>query len=414
MLKVYKTDFLEYIKKISSAGQEPEWMLENRIKSLEIFESSTTPNMRYGININLKLDLDFEKFKFENKLVENTKNNENKKDDIEIKISGKAIIKSLNENLQEAIEEFPEIKESFMKIVLPDNKIPAMNAAFWNSGTFIKIPKKSKAAIIINTKVKSNSSINHIILIAEPLSEVTIIESLKHDIKSSEFIEHEAIRSDILEIHAKEGAQVKYFSIQNLERNTYNFSIKKAIVDRDAKVDFLSCCLGSKFSIIDNSGILKEEGASSNNSCLFFGNKDQQFEINSSTVHSAPNTQSDMLVKGALDDKAKTVYQGLIKINENAANSNGYQKQDTIMLSPEAEMNPIPNLEIDNNEVKCSHGASIGQLDKEKIFYLTSRGITEKDAKNLLVQAFFEQIIGKIEDQEAADEVREIISSRLK
>lgn len=408
MLKVYKTNLLDYVKKISSSNKEPEWMLENRIKSLEFFEKSSPPDMRYGLNINLKLNLDFEKFEFENKLIEN------QQDDIEIKTSGKAIVKSLNENMGEIDKAFPEIRDSFMKIVLADNKILAMHSAFWSSGYFIKIPRKSKAIIMINTKVKSKASINHIMLIAEPLSEVTIIETVKSDTILGEFIEREAIRSDVLEIHAKEGARVKCFSVQDLERNTYDFSTKKAIVDRDATVNFLSCCLGGKLVIFNASGILKEQGASSNNLCLFFGNKNQQFEINSSTIHSAPNTWSDMLVKGALDGKAKTVYQGLIKINENAANSNGYQKQDTLMLSPDAEMNPIPNLEINNNEVKCSHGASIGQLDKEKLFYLMSRGITEKNAKNMLVQAFFEQIIGKIENQETADEVRGIISSRLK
>ena len=431
MLKVYKTNLLDYIKKISSKGDEPEWMLETRIKSLEFFENSVMPSMRYGSNIHLKLDLDFEKFEFENKLLDdensdgnnrNSKDNDkNKKDNIEIKTYGKAIVKSLNENLQETTVEFPEIRESFMKTALPDNKILAMHSAFWNSGNFIKIPKRSKATIIINTKVKSNSSINHIILIAEPLSEVNIIEMVNSCEGSSEFMEREAIRSGVLEIHAKEGAQVKYYSLQNLERNTYSFGIKKAIIERDAKVDFLSCCLGGKFSMLDTVEILREQGASSDDSCLFFGNKDQQFEISSSTIHAAPNTKSNMLVKGALDDRARTVYQGLININNNASNSDGYQKQDTLMLSQEAEMNPIPTLEIDNNEVKCSHGASVGQLDKEKLFYLMSRGITEKDAKNVLVQAFFEEIIGKIDQVDIqeftnafADEVREIISSKLR
>lgn len=129
--------------------------------------------------------------------------------------------------------------------------------------------------------------------------------------------------------------------------------------------------------------------------CIFVSNKEQKFDLNINAVHNAPFTYSNMLTKGVLNDKSKVNYRGLIKINKDANNSNGYQKEDVILLSKDAESNSIPKLEIDNNDVKCTHGASISQLDEEKLFYLMSRGLNEKEAKITFVKGFLQEIINE-------------------
>ena len=178
-------------------------------------------------------------------------------------------------------------------------------------------------------------------------------------------------------------------------------------------MNWLDCCLGSRYTRADIITRLSGRGSSTNNYGLFFGTGSQQFDLNVGTIHAERNTVCDMMTKGALNDRAKAVYTGLVKINANAANSNGYQKEDTLLLSPDAEADSIPQLEIDNNEVKCTHGATVGQVDKEKLFYLMSRGIPANESKKILVEGFFEPMIQKIAVENVQNKLREIVAERV-
>lgn len=371
----------------------PEWLRERKKNALAYFSSVPMPLLKYGLNIVLRPDLDLDDFDFSD-----GKNNE-----FMIDASDGIKISSLSEH--------PEAEKHFMKLNGLENydKFSSMHVAFLNNGMVIEAPKGIKGKVEIKSLMKSTNLVFHLIVIAEPQSELEIIESISSEIDSGK----KGVRSGVVEIFAKEGSRVKYASVQNLEGNIYDFSTKKGVTEKDANIDWLACCIGSAFSKLDVSTVLKGQGSGTNNWGLFFGKGTQQFEISSSTIHSAPNTFSDMITKGALDGSSKAVYQGLIKINENAANSNGYQKEDTLMLSEKAEMNPIPNLEINNNEVKCSHGASVGQLDKEKMFYLKSRGISEESAKSLIVEGFFESLTDKFGDEIIKQQITEIIRRKI-
>ena len=123
------------------------------------------------------------------------------------------------------------------------------------------------------------------------------------------------------------------------------------------------------------------------------------FFVYTSSIHNAPNTFSNIITKGVLNHKSKALSRGLVKIQKNAAGSNGYEKQDTLLLTDTAEADAIPNLEIDNNEVKCSHGSTIGQLDAEKMFYLMSRGLNEEMAMQKIVEGYFMPVLDLFEDK---------------
>lgn len=377
-------NYREIAEKISEKNNEPEWLRKKRLKALEYFQATRTPVLKYGLNIRLDFELDIDNFGFSGE-------NNNK---LKIEVSGKADVKNIFQD--------PELQDYFMKAVTPDNKFLNMHLAFFNHGLLIRVPAGKKAEIKTSSVMASESLLSHLIIVAEPNSKLTIIERVEGSGK---------LRSDVVEVFPKEGARIKYISVQNL-KGVHSFSTKKALPEKDAQVDWLACCFGSKFSKLQVDTVLKGKGSSTNNHCLFFGKINQQFEISSSSIHAAPNTYSNMVTKGSLDDSAKTVYQGLIKINDNAPNSNGYQKEDTLMLSERAEINPIPNLEIGNNEVKCSHGATVGQVDREKLFYLKSRGLEEKDATALLVQGFFESMLSNLEEG-LRNNIMEIIKRKV-
>ena len=138
------------------------------------------------------------------------------------------------------------------------------------------------------------------------------------------------------------------------------------------------------------------QGSSLFTKMMVYGTGQQHFDLNISSVHAAPDTVSDIVLKSALDGKARMVANGLVRIEKNAPRSNGYQKEDTLLLSPDAEAAPIPNLEIDNNDVRCTHGTTVGQIDKNILFYLMARGLVRETATQLVVAGFFEPLIAGI------------------
>ena len=178
-------------------------------------------------------------------------------------------------------------------------------------------------------------------------------------------------------------------------------------------INWLDCCFGSNVTLSEVTTNLNGEGAETNNYGIFFGNKKQQFDLVANSMHNMPDTKSDIFTKGALTDKSKCIYRGLVKIQKNASGSNGYQKEDTLLLSPNAAADSIPDLEINNSDVKCSHGASIGRIDREKLFYLMSRGMDETEATRIYVKGFFEELIQKMKIKELRDNMHNLVEKRM-
>ncbi len=176
----------------------------------------------------------------------------------------------------------------------------------------------------------------------------------------------------------------------------------------------MDCCFGSKITSSEVTTYLDGEGSETNNHGIFFGNENQQFDLSVNSIHNAENTVSDIISKGALTDSSKCIYHGLVKISRNASGSNGYQKEDTLLLSPNATADAIPDLEIDNSDVKCSHGATIGKTDAEKMFYLRSRGFNEKEATKVYVKGFFNGLIKKMQIEKLRENMEDLIDERMK
>jgi len=211
-------------------------------------------------------------------------------------------------------------------------------------------------------------------------------------------------------VDLKENAKLDFINLQKSSMITDN-NIKREIkLERNSVFNLFDLNFGGK---LVNSGVnvnLNGENSRFEHFAVFLGNNEQKFDFDVNAFHNAPYTYSNMLTKGALNDKSKSFYKGLIKINKNASNSNGYQKQEAILLSENAESNSIPKLEIDNNEVRCTHGSSVSQIDEDKMFYVMSRGLDEKKAKIILVRGFLQEIIDKVN----FGELDELISEKIK
>ncbi|MEK6835554.1 MAG: Fe-S cluster assembly protein SufD [Nanoarchaeota archaeon] len=215
------------------------------------------------------------------------------------------------------------------------------------------------------------------------------------------------------EIILKENAKLNYLNLQNLSLNIKYNEEKRVKLEKNSEFNYYDLNFGSKSIKSELIVNLDGENAKFEHYGIFVSDKKQEFDFGVNASHNAPYTYSNMLTKGVLCDSSKSNYRGLIKISKNAHNSNGYQKEDVILLSNDAEANVIPKLEIDNHDVRCTHGASISQLDQDKIFYLMTRGLDENQAKIELVNGFFQIILNKI-NFDNIEKIQGIIQDKIK
>ncbi|MBI2671315.1 Fe-S cluster assembly protein SufD [Candidatus Woesearchaeota archaeon] len=389
-LEFLDREIVEYIQDSS----EPEWMKNQRSEAKSKFLSLPNPSFKYGINIILNpTEVKFEEIKLPEK----------KK--IVLPINNKIVIK----NLSEALKTHEDLIKKYLFSTLTSlTKFESLHKMLWNKGIVIYIPKNTVIKEPIKIKnVNNNFDFQHNLIIIDENSSISIFEE---DLSENN---EKSYNTKVTEIFVNRDSKLNYATFQNLSQKTVSFSSKKALVNQNANITWIDFNLGSSLSKSEMSTNLQEEGSSTNVFSLFFSNNAQQFDFNSSIFHNARYTNSDMAVNGVLDNKSKVIYNGLVKIHKNAKNSNGCQKQDALLLSPDAEIDPIPNLEIDNNDVKCFHGTTVSQIDKEKLFYLKSRGIPEKDAVNLMIKGFFDPVIEKINIKEAQEDLRNAIASKL-
>jgi len=385
------------VENISKQNNEPRWLLDKRLSAYSLFKEKPMPNFIYGLNINLTIDLNL--------------------DDIEVEKTGKAKREIICSNKDIIIEDFDGFlknhetlfKEKFMTKCVPAvDKFTAFHHAFFNNALLVYVPKnlELKETIELITNVDSKVFFDHLIVVLEDNSNITLVEDLKS--------KGEGYVSKIVEIFVGNNAKLDYGNLQMLDKQTFNYTKKRAVTGKDAKINWLDCCFGSKVTISEITTNLDKEGAETNNFGIFFGNAEQQFDLVVNSIHNAPNTFSDIFTKGALTDKSKCIYRGLVKISKEAFGSNGYQQQDTLLLSPDAVADSIPDLEIDNSDVKCSHGATIGRIDREKMFYLKSRGLSEKLATQTYVKGFFEQLIIKMKIEKLRENMHDLVEERMR
>ena len=206
---------------------------------------------------------------------------------------------------------------------------------------------------------------------------------------------------------------MQYVSVQRLGRGGFYQSAQRTLADRDAKIDTLNVGLGASVSRVDLNARLLGPGASSEMLGLYFGDSDQHFDFNTSQDHLEPNTASDLLYKGALDGVSRAVFRGIIRVHPGAQRTDAYQTNRNLLLSAGARADSLPNLEIEADDVRCSHGATVGHLDEEAKFYLMSRGLDGVQAERLVVLGFLREVLERLPLGGVVDKVTRVIEEKL-
>ena len=317
------------------------------------------------------------------------------------------------ESIDSALLDHPEIVEPYLHRLVPNDrtKFTALHGAFRTGGTFVFVPDDTKIDLPIQalTFVDTDGAaiFPHTLLIVGRGAEVTFIDR---------YVSPDGVRafSDaIAEIYVGDGAQVRYVSIQEWGSGVTHLGIQRASVGRDANLRTLAIGFGASLSRAEAETVLAEPGGFSEMLGVFFADEDQHFDHRTLQDHVAPHCTSDLLYKGALRDRSRAVYSGWVHVRPDAQKTNAMQTSRNIVLSEDAKADAIPNLEIEANDVRCGHAASVGPVDDDAIFYLTSRGIPRDEAERLIVSGFFQEVLDRVEIEEVRAGAEQAIQDEL-
>jgi Fe-S cluster assembly protein SufD len=334
------------------------------------------------------------------------------RDMLEIDVSGLATAaggKVEIDKLPDGVEfaALPEDHERLGTLVGADDKFTAHNAASWQGGLLVRVPKGVELDDPLYVRVVGDgtgATFWRLLVVAEEGSRFSLIEEY-----TSPSADATGYTNSAVELFVEQGAKLEYVSLQNLSQETWNFATHRATVGRDAELDWVAGGFGSRRGKVRIHNDLAGQGATSRVTGAYFADGTQHLDYDTFQQHHAPSTTSDFAFKGVLREEASVVWRGMIRVEEGAQKTNAYQENRNLILSPDAHADSIPGLEILANDVRCTHGATISQVDREQLFYAMSRGLTRGDAERLIVRGFFQDVLDRIE----LAPVREALAERL-
>jgi Fe-S cluster assembly protein SufD len=316
--------------------------------------------------------------------------------------------------LRQAAQDHPDLVEPrlFSLVHADRDRFSALHAAFFTGGTFLYVPD----GVVIDKPIigqhfsheAGTSVMPHTLIVAGAGARFDYLDEY-----IAEKDDETGYRTGSTEIFVGDGAQVGYVAVQKWGRGVWHLTDQRAQLQKDSTLRLFNVTLGGKFSKTRVEASLAGEGSNAELKALYFASGNQFFDFHTLQDHRVGNTRSDLLFKGALQDVSRTVYAGLIKIEKHAARSDAYQANRNLVLSDKAKATSIPMLEIDNNDVRCTHGATVGPVDPEHLFYLRSRGIPEATAKRMLIQGFFGDVLDRIPFEHARRLVEAELEARI-
>jgi Fe-S cluster assembly protein SufD len=403
----------EAVVELSTRLDEPAWMREFRLAAFRLYESLPMPSMKdeawrrtdirplklgeIGPSLNGagRLPADAALRSLEEKLSGTL-----------VEVGGVAVRNKVDEALRAsgvimtdmhtAVREHSElVRDHFMThIVKPDDgKFAALHAAFWRGGTFLYVP----AGITVDTPFHSivwgtdGKTFSHTLVILAPGASATLVTEF-----ASRTGNGQALHNGATELLVRDGAHLRFVALQNWGRDVWQLTHERALVGRDGELDWVVGSFGSRLTKSFQTAELDGQGATVRMSGLFFADGNQHLDHDTQQNHNQPDTTSDLLYKGALKGRGRSVWQGMIKVLPGAQRANGYQANRNLILEKSARADSIPGLEIEADDVRCTHGATVGQLDPEEIFYLMSRGLPRVEAGRLVVSGFFAPLMDRI------------------
>lgn len=429
----------EILKTISDEKNEPDWMREFRLKSLEIYNKLELPT--WGPSLD-ELDMDDivtyvrpksdlkgtweevpEEIKKTFDLLGIPEAEKTSLAGVGAQYDSEVVYHSIKEDLvkqgviytdmETAIKEHEDIvKEYFMKCVTPnDHKFVALHGAVWSGGSFVYVPEGVNVDIPLQSYFRLNSpgagQFEHTLIIVDKGAKLHFIEGCsapKYNVTN--------LHAGCVELFVKEGATLRYSTIENWSKNMLNLNTKRAIVEKNGTIEWVSGSFGSKISMLYPMSILKGEGAKVEFTGVSFAGKGQNLDTGSKVIHAAPNTSSTINSKSISKNGGKATYRGVVKVNKNAYNSKSMVSCESLMLDNISKSDTIPVIDLMNDDVEIGHEAKIGKISDEAIFYLMTRGLSEDEAKAMIVRGFVEPISKEL-PLEYAVEMNNLINLEL-
>lgn len=311
--------------------------------------------------------------------------------------------------LATAAREHPELVQRALALSPRADKWEALQAALWTEGSFLFLEKGKEAETPIEslTPFSAEGGVVRDLVVLAPRSKANVLARTLGASKGTMALSG-------AEIDLQDGANLTLSTLQDLHHGATLLAWRRATVRRDARLAWVDGQFGAGTSVTVNENLLDGIGGAVHYIGAFFGSAGQHMDITTAALHGAPHTDARLDMKGALNDDGYSANYSIVFIGPAAKNSSGHQHQETLVLSENARADAIPKLDVENNEVSASHGATVGQVDPEQLFYLRSRGFSELAAKRLIVEGFFEPLLAKIPIEAVRDEVRAAIAGRLK
>src|SRR3989344_570830 len=416
---------LDVVKQISKDKEEPDWMLQKRIDGFNAFMELKMP--QWGPSLK---DLDLSKIHFYMK--PNAKKNSKTWDEVPTDIKNtfeklgipeaernalagvgaqydsEVVYHSLKKEIEdqgvifldcdEALKKYPElVKKYFMTTCITPrlHAFSALHAAFWSGGTFIYVPKGVKVKIPLQAYFRMNAKkggqFEHTLIIADEDSEIHYIEGC-----SAPQYNQNSLHAGCVEIHVLKDAKVRYSSIENWSKNTYNLNTKRGMVYENGILEWVNGNMGSKVTMLYPCSVLVGENAKTNYIGIAFAGKGQYQDTGCKVYHNAKNTSSNVVSKGISLDGGISSYRGLVKIRQGSVNSKSSVRCDGLMLDSESKSMTDPSMDVGESDVKVSHEAVVGRIGEEQLFYLMSRGLSEDEATKMIVAGFIEPVIKEL------------------
>jgi len=302
-----------------------------------------------------------------------------------------------------------EDDERLYSLVGWDEKFAAHNAAMWKHGLLVRVPKNVQLEKPLYVRIAvTGQTFWRLVVVAEEGSKASLIEEYASPAEDTA-----AYSNAVTELFVEQNAKLEYVSLQNLSRETWHFASHHARVERDGELDWVAGGFGSKKGKTRIQNDLNGPGATSRVTGAYFADGEQHLDFDTFQEHIAPDCESDFAFKGALRDHATAVWRGMIRVEPNAQKTNAYQECRNLMLSPTTHAVPIPGLEILANDVRCTHGATVGRVDREQLFYLMARGLSRPEAERLIVRGFFQDVLDRIELAPVREAVTAALEARI-
>lgn len=319
-------------------------------------------------------------------------------------------------DLNRAVKDHPDLirRHLLTEVVKPSDDIfAALHAAFWTGGTLLYVPKgvhvEGPLFSLVGLANEGRVDFSHTLVVLEEGASATLVRETAANGRAGA----PGLHCGALEVVQGAGSHLRLVNIQNWDSSTWHFSRERALVGRDASLQWTVGGLGSRLAKVNQEVALAGPGASAQVNGVMFTSERQHLAYFTRQDHMAPHTTSDLLYKGGLQGRSRVVWKGMIRVEKDAQRTDAYQKNDNLVLSDSARADSIPGLEIEANDVRCTHGATAGRVDEEMIFYSQARGIPRETAIRLIVEGFFAGVYDRITLEPVRETLRQAVAAKL-